>query len=266
MMTKTTLNDGTPVFCLRKPEAKMLDHHVDGYLQNGISINDNDVVFDVGANVGVFGLRAIQKAKNVNAYCFEPIPDIFSVLKKNAEEYGDNRIHVYEFGVSDKLANASFTYFPNTPALSTLHPEQWDEDPAAFSRAVKGTMKNPPDGMKWMKLIPPFFSGVIAHFLVRGKKQVACKLVPLSDVIEKENISQIDLLKIDCEGAEWSVLKGIRESDWPKIKSLVIEVHDIDGRLQHVRQLLSDKGFSQLHTESEVGLEDTGMFNIFALR
>ena len=98
----------------------MLDHHVDGYLQNGISINDNDVVFDVGANVGVFGLRAIQKAKNVNAYCFEPIPDIFSVLKKNAEEYGDNRIHVYEFGVSDKLANASFTYFPNTPALSTL--------------------------------------------------------------------------------------------------------------------------------------------------
>ena len=66
--------------------------------------------------------------------------------------------------------------------------------------------------------------------------------------------------------SEHPVLKGIRESDWPKIKSLVIEVHDIDGRLEHVRQLLSDKGFSQLHTESEVGLEDTGIFNIFALR
>ena len=52
-MTKTKLNDGTPVFCLRKPEAKMLDHHVDGYLQNGISIKDNAIVFDVGANVGV---------------------------------------------------------------------------------------------------------------------------------------------------------------------------------------------------------------------
>ena len=35
-MTQATLNDGTKVFCLRKPEAKMLDHHVDGYLQNGI--------------------------------------------------------------------------------------------------------------------------------------------------------------------------------------------------------------------------------------
>ena len=88
----------------------------------------------------------------------------------------------------------------------------------------------------------------------------------MSDVIENENIEQIDLLKIDCEGAEWSVLKGIRENDWPKIKSLVIEVHDTNGRLENVRQLLTDKGFSQLHTESEVGLEDTGMFNIFALR
>ena len=57
-MTQATLNDGTKVFCLRKPEAKMLDHHVDGYLQNGIKINDGDVVFDVGANVGVFGIRA----------------------------------------------------------------------------------------------------------------------------------------------------------------------------------------------------------------
>ena len=46
----------------------------------------------------------------------------------------------------------------------------------------------------------------------------------------------------------------------------VIEVHDTDGRLEDVRQLLTEKGFSRLHTESEVGLEDTGMFNIFALR
>lgn len=80
-MTKTKLQDGTAIYCLRKPEAKMLDHHVDGYLQNGIEINDNDVVFDVGANIGVFGIRAIQKGQNVTVHCFEPIPDIADVLK-----------------------------------------------------------------------------------------------------------------------------------------------------------------------------------------
>ncbi len=265
-MTKTSLSDGTPVYCLRKPEAKMLDHHVEGYLQYGISIEDNAVVFDVGANVGVFGLRAIQKAKNVHAYCFEPIPDIFAVLKKNSEEYGKGKIHAFQLGVSDVSAEATFTYFPNTPALSTLHPEEWEKDPKAFSRAVKGTMKNPPEGMKWMRLIPPIFSGIIANYLVRGKKQVDCKLVPLSSIISQENIDKIDLLKIDCEGAEWSVLQGIEENDWPKIKSMVIEVHNIDQRLEKVKSLLKERGFSRIHCESEQGLEDTGMFNIFAIR
>ena len=265
-MTQTILNDGTPIFCLRKPETKMLDHHVEGYLQNGIAIDENDVVFDVGANVGVFGLRAIQKAKNVRAYCFEPIPDIFSVLKKNAEVHGQGRIHTFQLGISDTSEKAMFNYFPNTPALSTLHPEEWDKDPKAFSRAVKGTMKNPPDGMKWMKLIPPIFSGLIAKFLVKGKKLVECNLVTLSSIIEKEQVEKIDLLKIDCEGAEWSVLKGISDEHWPKIKSVVVEVHDIDDRLEKIKKMLNEKGFSRLHHEREIGLEDSVMFNLFALR
>lgn len=265
-MTQATLNDGTKVFCLRKPEAKMLDHHVDGYLQNGIEINDGDVVFDVGANVGVFGMRAIQKAKGVQAYCFEPIPDIYAVLSKNASEYGKGMIHTFRMGVSDAAAKATFTYFPNTPALSTLHPEEWEKDPKAFSKAVKGTMKNPPAGMKWMKLIPSFLSGVIAFVLVRGKRKVECDLNTLSSIIEEKRINKIDLLKIDCEGAEWSVLKGISDDHWPLIKSLVIEVHDLDGRLNQIQKLLGEKGFSKLHHEREVGLEDSVMFNLFALR
>ena len=76
----------------------------------------------------------------------------------------------------------------------------------------------------------------------------------------------IDLLKIDCEGAEWSVLKGISDLHWPLIKSLVIEVHDLDGRLNKIQNLLGEKGFSQLHHEREIGLEDSVMFNLFALR
>jgi FkbM family methyltransferase len=265
-MTQATLNDGTKVFCLRKPEAKMLDHHVDGYLQNGIKINDGDVVFDVGANVGVFGIRAIQKAKDVQAYCFEPIPDIYEVLSKNASAYGKGMIHTFRMGISDASATAVFTYFPNTPALSTLHPEEWEKDPKAFSRAVKGTMKNPPEDMKWMKLIPSFMSGLIAYFLVRGKRKVECNLNTLSSIIESEKIEKIDLLKIDCEGAEWSVLNGISDNHWALIKSLVIEVHDLDGRLNQIQELLSEKGLSKLHHEREVGLEDSVMFNLFALR
>ena len=115
-------------------------------------------------------------------------------------------------------------------------------------------------------MIPTFFSGAIAAYLVKGSKQVTCKLVPLSDVIEKENITKIDLLKIDCEGAEWDVLMGIRDEHWSIIKSMVIEVHDLNGRLNEMKALLNEKGFSKQVAERETGLEQTPMYNLFALR
>jgi FkbM family methyltransferase len=265
-MKKIKLVDGTPVFALRAPEARMLDHHVEGYLTNGISIKDGDVVLDVGANIGVFGIRAAQKGKNVKVYCFEPIPEIAETLEQNASLIGKNQITVCKYGISNEDSVAEFTYFPNTPALSTLHPEQWDIDPKAFQRAVKGTMRNPPENMKWMKWIPTIFSGIIAKQLVKGRKQVKCSLRTLSSFVDEQKLDRIDLLKIDCEGAEWSALQGISDTDWPKIKSLVIEVHDTNGRLQKVKELLASKGFTRIHAESESGLESTAMFNIFALR
>ena len=127
-------------------------------------------------------------------------------------------------------------------------------------------MKNPPEGMKWMKLIPPIFAGIIAKQLVKGSKRVDCELKPLSAIIDLEKVDRIDLLKIDCEGAEWAVLQGIEERHWPLIKSMVIEVHDIDNRLEKTKELLCKNGFSRLHAEREAGLEHTHMYNLFAFR
>ena len=160
---KTKLSDGTPIFCIQKPEARMLDHHVEGYLQHGISIKDGDIIFDVGANVGVFGVRALQKGSQVRVFCFEPIPQIAEALRANAQLHGDGRMIVLQEGVSSTEGQATFTYFPNTPALSTAHPEQWDDNPGAFKEAVRSTMKNPPESMRWMRWIPSVFAGQIGR-------------------------------------------------------------------------------------------------------
>lgn len=244
----------------------MLDHHVEGYLQHGIHIKDSDVVFDVGANVGVFGVRALQKAKNVRVFCFEPIPEIAEALRANAALHGNGRMTVFQEGVSSNVGEASFTYFPNAPALSTAHPEQWDNNPGAFREAVKSTMKNPPESMRWMRWIPTVFSGLIAGYLVKGRHEVTCKLTTISEVIKTHALDRIDLMKIDCEGAEWDTLMGIGDENWSKIKSFVIEVHDENGRLEQVRNLLLDRGFTRQVVEQEEGLENSKMYNLFALR
>ena len=74
------------------------------------------------------------------------------------------------------------------------------------------------------------------------------------------------MLKLDCEGHEWEVIKGISESNWPIIKSIVMEVHDIDNRAEKVKTILKDKGFSKITLEKEKALETTDLVNIYALR
>ena len=168
--------------------------------------------------------------------------------------------------MSSTEGQATFTYFPNTPALSTAHPEQWDDNPGAFKEAVRSTMKNPPESMRWMRWIPSVFAGLIARYLVRGRQTINCKLTTISKVLETYSLDRIDLLKIDCEGAEWDTLIGIGEQNWTKVNSIVVEVHDENGRLNQVKTLLQDKGFSRITVEQEEGLENSKMYNLFALK
>ena len=81
-MKKIRLTDKTPIYCLKSAEAIVLDDHVNGYFNHGIELKDGDVVVDVGANIGVFGIRASQRFKEITIHSFEPVPDIFKVLKK----------------------------------------------------------------------------------------------------------------------------------------------------------------------------------------
>ena len=50
------------------------------YLDKGISIKDGDVIFDVGANIGLFSKYVDSKINNAMIYAFEPVPPIFKAL------------------------------------------------------------------------------------------------------------------------------------------------------------------------------------------
>ena len=53
----------------------------------------------------------------------------------------------------------------------------------------------------------------------------------------------IGLVKVDAEGAELDVLRGIDDADWARIDRLAMEVQDHDGRLARIVDLLRDKGY-----------------------
>jgi hypothetical protein len=83
--------------------------------------------------------------------------------------------------------------------------------------------------------------------------------------LQASNLGRIDLLKIDVERAELDILRGIKDDDWPKVRQLVMEIHDMNDSLNEVLQLLEDKGcFTSCVVEQDDKLQGTSLFNLYA--
>jgi hypothetical protein len=61
------------------------------------------------------------------------------------------------------------------------------------------------------------------------------------------------------------VLTGIDENDWPKIRQIVIEVHDLGGRLNEITSLLDQHGFN-VKIEQDAMYEGSVLYNLFATK
>lgn len=263
-MSQTSLADGTPIHCLRRSEALVLDQHVAGYFDHGVTLRDGDVVMDVGANVGVFAVRALQRFPRVRVVALEPVPDIFEVLKRNAQDFGDGRLVALRVGAGQQPGELSFTYYPNSPALSTSKPGLFADNEALFGSAVEGAIAHAP--VWYARLVPRFLSGIIARYLRMGAREVRAELRPISQILREQGLDRVDLLKVDCEGAELDALRGIDDEHWPHIRQVVAEVQDIDGRLAEVKDLLMRHGLTRMTVAQEPGFETTSMYNVYAVR
>src|SRR5262249_4228464 len=92
-----------------------------------------------------------------------------------------------------------------------------------------------------------------------------CPLRTLSQVIRETGVLRIDLLKVDVEKAELDVLLGLDEEDWPKVQQIVPEVHDLDGRLRRLVDLLEGHGFV-VACEQDDALTGLHLYNLYARR
>jgi FkbM family methyltransferase len=258
------LPDGTRVACLKKIEALVLDDHIDGYFRHGIRVREGDIVIDVGANIGLFGLRAMQRCRGqATVLSFEPIPVIFSALSENAERFGQGRWRAFPFGLSSRRRTARFVYYPGSPAMSTSYPEAYNN---LLSKSVRGTWKSAPPHLWWMRLLPSPVSALVAKSLRANGEPMECELRTLSDVIAEYGVPRIDLLKVDAEGEELEVLRGVDPADWGKINQIVVEVHDVEGRLRAITELLREHGFRDQVIDKERAFDELPFFNVYATR
>jgi len=100
-----------------------------------------------------------------------------------------------------------------------------------------------------------------------GQDAVPVRAITLATLFDEAGLERVDLLKIDVEGAEWDVLQGIEPGDWPHLRQLVLEVHDVDGRADRVRALLERQGYRvTVEAADWESMRLRGMCNVFAVR
>lgn len=268
------LPNGLLAYGYSKGENDVIYGQVLEYFRYGIEVRAGMTVIDVGAHVGIFALEVLYRTHgHVTLYCIEPAPMTYTMLEKNLKKrFKDAHITTFCCGLSSEPGQVTLYFRPYVSAMSSLHKEV---EPMSTEDAVK-KLRDPhlPDYYskalpRWLMSIPDWGIGFcLRRFAKRVQKTVPvpCELTTLSQIMQKESIATIDLLKIDVEGAEWDVLQGIEEPDWPKIQSLVAEVHDREGRLNAVCELLAQRGFSRIITDQEFIFQGTNIHSVFAHR
>ncbi|NEO72157.1 FkbM family methyltransferase [Moorena sp. SIO3H5] len=270
IIQETKLPNGMKIFCLQEEEVPVLYEQIQDYIKYGIELHESDIIFDVGANIGLFALWAYQNCnKNVSIYAFEPIPAIFNVLQANAQRFDSDKIKVFSCGLSQESKSITFAYNPNATMLSTAYQEDFTELKKQLKQAVIRNIKYAPKAFRWLRWFPSFMRSILLQNSIDKAfkiERVTCQLKTVSEIIREHKIEQIDLLKIDVEKSELDVLLGIEAQDWQKVKQIVVEVHDLEHRLQKITNLLKEHGFSEIQVEQEPILHGSNLFNLYAWR
>lgn len=177
------------------------------------SLQEDSVLWDIGANVGLYSLYA-AKTKNINVYAFEPSVFNLELLTRNIfTNKLDHKITIIPVALSDKTACSNFA----------LGNTQYGGACSCFDKNVGF------DG----KALQTNFQYRL--FGMSGDDVLASGAVPAPDYI-----------KMDVDGIEHYILSGMQHVlKNEKLKSVIIEGNDdFKEQVEHITMIMQQCGFT----------------------
>ncbi|MBN3582542.1 FkbM family methyltransferase [Algoriphagus aestuarii] len=109
-------------------ENKMSDNELSGEnrIIRKLAKASPNVVFDVGANVGIWTQEFKKHSPDSHIYLFEPIPETFTKLVDNVTTL--SYVHPYQFALSSKSGEIEMNYYPNQSYFSSIYPTSLGKD------------------------------------------------------------------------------------------------------------------------------------------
>ncbi len=159
-------------------------------------------VIDIGSHEGETIDYLLKNFNIKKIFSFEPNVNLYNYLKKKTR-FNNEKVNLYNCGVGLKKEILQLNVMIDS-ASSTFN--KINSNNRYYKR------KN--------KIITLLSS---KKDLIEKRQEVLVE--NLSDIILKNRIDQIDILKIDTEGFEFNILKGVKDIDFKKIKFIYFEHH-----------------------------------------
>ncbi len=165
-------------------------------------LREEPLIIDIGANIGVFDVRAKRMYPKSKIISYEPFGNNFNLLKKNLALNKVENVFTYKLGVADKKQ------------VKTLYIHKENLGANSLYNKTDTTVK--------------IFT------------------ISLNQAFSQNKISKCDLLKLDCEGAEFDILYNASKSTFNKINKIFLEYHDYSnsGKAEDLAKFIANQGFN----------------------
>ncbi len=259
--TDLRLPDGLVVRQFNRAETEHFHHDIFQervYASHGVRLPADAVVLDVGANIGLFSLFVHRECAAPRIVAFEPAPAVFAVLQSNLRAHGVNA-EALNCGVGARSGRMPLTFYPLSTGMSSFHADEREE-----REVLHAILRNQWErGEQGMDALMPHVDELLDQRFVG--EVVDCEIRTLSEVIDARGLDRVDLLKIDVQKSEQEVLEGLEPRHWPLLRQIVIEVHDIDGRVAAIGQMLRARGFD-VTVQQELLYQQSNISILYGIR
>ena len=146
---------------------------------------DKPIIIDIGANVGYFTIFCLSQLKNSKIIAFEPMKRNFAVLSQNLSTINSNPPLIVNKAVNDTTGSLILK-FNNSMSITT--------SASLFDNSY-------------------------------GMDEEVVETTTLEDIFSGYQLPRIDVLKLDCEGAEYNIIYNTNKNVFAKVNCLALETH-----------------------------------------
>ena len=175
------------------------------YEKYGFTIQPGWNIIDIGAGIGDYTLYVATAQPDSKVFAFEPYPGSFVLMQENLRSNAVTNVQVFDRAIDAESGKLILD-------LTGGEPLQFQSQ-----------LKEVPD----------------------HGKSLTVEALSLADALKKLELDSCDLLKLDCERAEYSILLSTPPSVLERIQRIVMEYHDNMTPYRHgeLTSFLSERGF-----------------------